>query len=109
MQLSDIITLINAGYTKDDIIKMSEKLKPEPKPEEPESQPKPEPKPEEPKPEEPETITRKEYDDLMTKIDNLTKSINKMSLTFISQPPEGTENILAEIIDPVGTDMGKYK
>ena len=77
MKIEDIITLINAGYSKADIDRMvSDEPQPEPKPEpEPEPEPKPEPEPEpEPKPEpEPEpdpTIAQliKQNNDLLNQL-----------------------------------------
>ena len=75
MKIDDILTLIKAGYTKDDI----EAMKSAPA-EEPKQEPAPEPKKEEPKPE-PEPKQEEEKDSKVLKeMQELRKSIMKLAV-----------------------------
>ena len=98
MKIEDIITLINAGYSKDDIDRMvSGEPQPEPKPEpEPEPEPKPEPE-QEPKPEpEPDsTIAQliKQNNDLLNQLKKLQSQNAKAARQEQTAPLSGVDAI----------------
>ena len=102
MNVEQIIKLIDAGYTKDEIEKMTE---PEPKPEpelEAKTEPKqePEPKPE-PKPEaEPKTEPKPADDPVLKELQDLKKAVYAMNIMQSSHPPkaESVDDILAKAL-----------
>ena len=88
MNVEQIIKMIDAGYTKEEIEKMTQ---PEPKPE-----PKPEPEPE-PKPEaKPEPAV----DPVLKELQDLKKAVYAMNIMQSSQPPksESVDDILAKAL-----------
>ena len=100
MKIEDIITLINAGYSKDDIDRMvSGESQPEPKPEpEPKSEPEPEPKSEpepEPEPEPDPTIAQliKQNNDLLNQLKKLQSQNAKAARQEQSAPLSGVDAI----------------
>ena len=99
MKINDIITLTQAGWTKDEIMQLvnSEKQPEQPAPEQPE-QPAPE-QPEQPAPE------QKPDDDkikqLETKLDYVINRFNYMAVQQSSQPQgkdESLDDILASVV-----------
>ena len=109
--------LLDAGFTKDEILKMlpkepepakdpePEKKEPTPEPK-PKEEPKPEPKTEEKKPE-PEPFDTQPFtkalDDMSASLNALNVKLQKMALSMYEQP-EGkektVESIIARIVDP---------
>lgn len=111
----DVKLLLEAGFTKDEIMKMlpkdpepKEEPKPEPKPEpekkkeEPENNEKPEEKKPEPEPFDTQPFT-KALDDMSASLNALNVKLQKMALSMYEQP-EGkektVESIIARIVDP---------
>ena len=98
MNVEQIIKMIDAGYTKEEIEKMTQP-EPEPKQEpklepEPKQEPKPEPKPEpkqEPKPAD---------DPVLKELQDLKKAVYAMNIMQSSQPPksESVDDILAKAL-----------
>lgn len=94
MNVEQIIKMIDAGYTKEEIEQMT---KPEPEPE-----PNPEPKTEpEPKPE-PKTEPKPEpvNDPVLKELQDLKKAVYAMNIMQSSQPPkaESVDDILAKAL-----------
>ena len=77
MQLKDIMSLVNAGFTKDEILKMTSTEEKKPEEKKPEEKKPEEKKPEEKKPEEkkPDNV-----DALKAQIDELTKAIQGLNI-----------------------------
>lgn len=120
MKTSEILELVRAGYTKEEIAQMDsddvEKndhlpdQKPEPEPEK-KTEPTPEPKPEkktEPTPEPtPEVKQESETDKLLKalglKLDHMTAAIQKNNVNTLEQDGNtmlSTEDVIASIINP---------
>lgn len=92
MNIEQVIKMIDAGYTKDEIEQMT---KPEPNQEpkqEPNQEPKQEPKPE-PKPE-------PAVDPVLKELQDLKKAVYAMNIMQSSQPPksESVDDILAKAL-----------
>ena len=89
MNYNEIIKLLDAGYSREEILAMSEEPKPE------------EPKPEEPKPENNEmTEMLKEMRDMFGE---MKKEFTAMNILNSQRPPETertSEEIIANIISP---------
>ena len=88
MNVEQIIKMIDAGYTKEEIEKMT-KPEPEPKTEpEPEPEPKPEAKPE------------PAVDPVLKELQDLKKAVYAMNIMQSSQPPksESVDDILAKAL-----------
>ena len=111
--IEDIITLIKAGYTKDEINGMLAGSKPEEKqPEQPEvPEEKKEEKPQEKQPEKKEAssetytpfVTHDEYGKLLEAMQQLTAGIIKTNINkdgFDNTPEKTAESALAAIINP---------
>ena len=81
MQMKDIMSLVNAGFTKDEILKMTSTEEKKPEEKKPEKKPE-EKKPEEKKPEEkkPEEKKPDNVDALKAQIDELTKAIQGLNI-----------------------------
>ena len=88
MNVEQIIKMIDAGYTKEEIEKMTDP-KPEP---EPEPKPQPEPKTE------PEPKTAE--DPVLKELQDLKKAVYAMNIMQSSQPPksESVDDILAKAL-----------
>ena len=82
MNVEQIIKMIDAGYTKEEIEKMTQ---PEP---EPKQEPKPEPKPE------------PAVDPVLKELQDLKKAVYAMNIMQSSQPPkaENVDDILAKAL-----------
>ena len=102
MEAEKLFKLIDAGFTRDDIMQIISKSTvagpdPEPQPAEPEPQPaEPEPQPAEP------DISAK-FDSIIAKVDKMVEDIHALNLAAARQPePQKVkpEDILAEIIYP---------
>lgn len=109
MTKEDVLKLVNAGFSKDEIIALVGPSVPDPKPE-PEPVPAPEPEPA-PKPVEPikqEDIkqaqeTGNAIEALTQQVANLTALVQKSNMLRMEQPeikPESAEDIIANIIYP---------
>lgn len=110
MNLNEIFKLIDAGFTKQDILALAgsqqTETKTEPK-EEPKPEPKQEPKEEpktEPKPEPQETETDKLVKALGLQVEGLTKALQASNIrnTEHAGQEESVDDILAKIINPNG-------
>ena len=120
--------LLDAGFTKDEILKMlpkepepakdpePEKPKPKQKTEEPaknEKQDKPEPKPEEKKPE-PEPFNTQPFTDAIKSMEEAMQAMNarmqKLALQMYEGPEdkkESVQDIIIKVIDPEGIKKGE--
>ena len=98
MNVEQIIKMLDAGYTKEEIEKMTQ---PEPEPkQEPKPEPNPEPKPE-PKPEpNPEPKPEPALDPVLKELQDLKKAVYAMNIMQSSQPPkaENVDDILAKAL-----------
>ena len=108
MTKEDVLKLVNAGFTKDEIIALVGPTAPDPKPEpaqapapapEPEPAPAPEPAPQPaPAPQQADAISA-----LTQQVANLTALVQKSNMLRMEQPeikPESAEDIIANIIYP---------
>lgn len=98
MNVEQIIKLIDAGYTKEDIEKMNQPAQdPEPAPEE--KQPEPAPAPEA-KPEEKKTESEPVNNQMLKELQDLKKAVYAMNIMNSSQPgqPESVDDILAKAL-----------
>ena len=104
MNVEQIIKMIDAGYTKEEIEKMTQ---PEPNPEpEPKTEPNPEPEPKtEPNPEpepktEPKTEPKPADDPVLKELQDLKKAVYAMNIMQSSQPPKSAsvDDILAKAL-----------
>ena len=94
MNVEQIIKMLDAGYTKEEIEKMTQP-EPEPKTEpEPEPEPKPEPKTE------PKTETKTADDPVLKELQDLKKAVYAMNIMQSSQPPkaENVDDILTKAL-----------
>lgn len=99
MQYTEIIKLLDAGYTRDEILAMKD----EPKPEEPKPE---EPKPEEPKPE--ENGMSELVKEMRDAFSEMRKEFTAMNIMSSRQPEEKTpEDIIANIINPTRKKKGE--
>ena len=99
MQYTEIIKLLDAGYTRDEILAMKE----EPKPEEPKPE---EPKPEEPKPE--ENGMSELVKEMRDAFSEMRKEFTAFNIMSSRQPEEKTpEDIIANIINPTRKKKGE--
>lgn len=100
MKLDDLITLHNAGYTKEDIFKIlgTEQPAPADPPEQQPADPAPEEKQEQPKPEAAPADDR--INQLETKLDYAINRLNYMAVQG-SQQPAGKEESLDDILSSV--------
>lgn len=92
MNVEQIIKMIDAGYTKEEIEKMTQ---PEP---EPKQEPKPEPEPKtEP---EPKQEPKPADDPVLKELQDLKKAVYAMNIMQSSQPPksESVDDILAKAL-----------
>lgn len=84
MKVEEVIKLIDAGYSKDEIDKM---LQPEP---EPKPDPEPEPKPD------PEPKAEPEIDPVLKELQDLKKAVYAMNIMNSAQPEQkSVDDILA--------------
>lgn len=98
MNIEQLIKMIDAGYTKEEIEKMTDP-KQEPKPEpKAEQEPKPEPKAEhEPKP---ESKQEQADDPVLKELQDLKKAVYAMNIMQSNQPPKSNsvDDILAKAL-----------
>lgn len=110
MEMSDIIALVRAGYSRQEIEAMGG-AEPDPKPE-PDSKPEPDPKHEpdnkpEPDPK-PERFTGDTLEELMKQMRGVVEAMQMQARNSAQQPPEETtDDIIANIIRPKGGRGGK--
>ena len=97
MTINELMKLVDAGFTKQEILQLAGAAQ------EPKEDPKPEPK-EDPKPEPaPQPEPQQAYDmaALLAKMDEMTKAVQASNLAASRQPaPETADDILAAIIRP---------
>lgn len=102
MNVEQIIKLLDAGYTKEDIEKMNQPAQdPEPAPEEKPEQAQPEPAPApETKPEEKKTESEPVNNQMLKELQDLKKAVYAMNIMNSSQPgqPESVDDILAKAL-----------
>lgn len=99
MQYTEIIKLLDAGYSREEILAMKD----EPKPEEPKPE---EPKPEEPKPE--ENGMSDLVKEMRDAFSEMRKEFTAFNIMSSRQPEEKTpEDIIANIINPTRKKKGE--
>lgn len=99
MQYTEIIKLLDAGYTREEILAMKD----EPKPEEPKPE---EPKPEDPKPE--ENGMSDLVKEMRDAFSEMRKEFTALNIMSSRQPEEKTpEDIIANIINPTRKKKGE--
>lgn len=98
MKIEDIIALINAGWSKEEIIRMSELEQKEPEQKEPEQK---EQEPKEPEKKEPETAKDDKMAEILQRLEQISSGIQKGAIRDSQQPQrESVEDALAKIINP---------
>ena len=95
MTIEDIVALTKAGFSKDEILALTEDPKPEekhedPKPEEKHEDPKPEEKHEDPKPEEKKPA---DIESINKRLDYLISKMNLAAVQKSQQPDEKKETV----------------
>lgn len=99
MKYDEIIKLLDAGYTREEILAMKDEPKPE------------EPKPEEPKPEEPKPEENGMFDlvkEMRDAFSEMRKEFTAFNIMSSRQPEEKTpEDIIANIINPTRKKKGE--
>lgn len=103
MNAESILKLVDAGFTKEDILALAGTAPPE-KAEPPEDEPAPQPEPE-PEPEKPAQPDPNEerYNELLAAMQKLTGAIQASNIQNSSnreEPPLSAEDILAEVVNP---------
>ena len=123
MTIDQIIRLLEAGYTKEEITKLdspaTHTVPPAPEDKDPVPEPKekdPDPEPEAPaKPAAPAAPAATEQDTIREALNNMTKTLSALSIRSSNIPggdtkPETGESILADIINPrTGEIINKEK
>lgn len=103
MNTESILKLVDAGFTKDDILALAgtaEPEKAEPPKNEPAPQPEPEPEPEKPAQPDPNEVR---YNELLAAMQKLTGAIqagNILNSSNREDPQLSAEDILAEVVNP---------
>ena len=103
MKYEEIIKLLDAGYSREEILAMKEEPAPAPDPKEPEPTPEPEPAP---APDHAADVM-KEMKEMFAE---MKKELTAMNILNSRQEPDGVktgEDILASIINPVNNNGGK--
>ena len=95
MNISDIITLTQAGWTKDEIMNIMNGSQSDLQPEQSEQQPQPEQPEQQPQPEQPEQLEQYEgrFKSLETKLDYVINRFNYMAVQNSQQPAQQTESV----------------
>lgn len=112
----DIKKLLDAGFTKDEIMKMLPKDEPAPEPKpEPKTEPKPEEKDPEPTPEEKEQepFNTQPFTDAIRSMEEAMQAMNakmqKLALSMYDGPENkktSVQDIIIKVIDPAGVKKG---
>lgn len=102
MKYEEIIKLLDAGYTRDEILSMQEEPTPEPAPQEPDSA---EP---EPAPAEDVSEVVKEMRELFSEMKKEFTAFNIMSARQPAESEKTTDDIIAEIINPTKKKNGGF-
>ena len=98
MKIEDIIALTNAGWSKEEIIRMSELEQKEPKQKEPEQK---EQEPKEPEKKEPETPKDDKMAEILQILEQISSGIQRGAIRDSQQPErESVGDALAKIINP---------
>lgn len=102
MNANDILTLVKAGFTKDEIMQLATAQAPEEDPEitqEPQEKVTAKQPAEEEAPKEPEAV--KKLDDVISRLDQITSGMQSMAVKGSRMPERETaEEALAKIINP---------
>ena len=104
MNTENILKLVDAGFTKEEILALAGTAQPkeaEPPKDEPASQPEPEPEPEK-KPAQPDP-NEERYNELLAAMQKLTGAIQASNIQNSSnreEPQLSAEDILAEVVNP---------
>lgn len=107
MKVEEVLKLVDAGFTKEEIIQIASGGGADPKPEEKKPEVKEDPKPEEKKPEEDFTNA---LNDILSSFRSLAEDIKKSNIANSRMPDEeqtSAEQILASIIAPPAKERGK--
>lgn len=96
MEIEQILKLVEAGFSKDEILKLQNVQQTQ------QAEPKEQSEPKEPaEPKEPSQPVFSGIDAVISKLDTLADSLNKLNIVNSQQPPqEGYEEMLAKIINP---------
>lgn len=98
MKIEDIIALTNAGWSKEEILRMSELEQKEPENKEPEQK---EPEQKESEKKETETPKDDKMAEILQKLEQISSGIQKGAIRDSQQPQrESVEDALAKIINP---------
>lgn len=103
MNAESILKLVDAGFTKDEILALAGTAQPqeaEPPKNEPAPQPEPEPEPEKPAQPDPNEVR---YNELLAAMQKLTGAIqagNILNSSNREDPQPSAEDILAEVVNP---------
>lgn len=100
MNYNEIIKLLDAGYTKDEIMKMNDPKPDDPKPDDPKPD---DPKQDDPKPDDPKPadVLKGFADEVRDAIKDLTKELTAANIMASRQPAElDDEDYIAKIINP---------
>ena len=100
MKYEEIIKLLDAGYSRDEILAMKEEPAPAPDPKEPEPAPAPEPA----------DITAEIMNEVKTMFSEMKKELTAMNIMNSRQESDEVrtgDDILASIINPVKNNGGK--
>ena len=106
MKIEDIIALTNAGWSKEEIIRMSELEQKEPEQKEPEQKEQKEPEQKEqelkePEKKEPDTSKDDKMAEILQRLEQISSGIQKGAIRDSQQPQrESVEDALAKIINP---------
>lgn len=103
MKYKEIIKLLEAGYSRDEILAMKEEPAPAPDPKEPEPTPEPEPAPAP----DPAADVMKEMKEMFAEMKKELTAMNIMNSRQDSDEVRTGEDILASIINPVKNNGGK--
>ena len=102
MKYEEIIKLLDAGYTRDEILSMQEEPAPEPAPQEPD------PQELEPAPTEDVSEVVKEMRELFSEMKKEFTAFNIMSARQPAESEKTTDDIIAEIINPTKKKNGGF-
>lgn len=103
MKYEEIIKLLDAGYSREEILAMKEEPAPAPDPKEPEPTPEPEPAPAP----DPAADVMKEMKEMFAEMKKELTAMNILNSRQESDDVKTGEDILASIINPVRNNGGK--
>ena len=103
MKYEEVIKLLDAGYSRDEILAMKDEPAPAPDPKEPEPTPEPEPAPAP----DPAADVMKEMKEMFAEMKKELTAMNILNSRQESDDVKTGEDILASIINPVRNNGGK--